>query len=75
MGKCLECGKETNNPKFCSHSCSATYNNKKKTKTKYCENCGKKLIGRQRWGNKFCSTFCFRSYQFDKKISKYILSF
>jgi len=26
--KCLRCGNETSNPKFCSRSCSATYNNK-----------------------------------------------
>jgi len=26
--KCLQCGKETDNPKFCSMSCSTTYNNK-----------------------------------------------
>ena len=26
--KCLQCGKETGNPKFCSRSCSAIYNNK-----------------------------------------------
>ena len=25
---CLECNKETNNPKFCNSSCSAKYNNK-----------------------------------------------
>lgn len=26
--KCLNCGKETNNPKFCSRSCSAKFNNR-----------------------------------------------
>lgn len=25
---CLKCGSKTNNPKFCSRSCSASYNNK-----------------------------------------------
>lgn len=28
LNKCLNCGKLTNNNKFCSRSCSATYNNK-----------------------------------------------
>lgn len=28
MNKCLHCGKETNNKKFCSQSCAASYNNK-----------------------------------------------
>ena len=50
MNKCLQCGKETKNPKFCSRSCSAIYNNKRKTKQKYyCEKCGT-LIGE---GQKF----------------------
>ena len=34
MNLCLNCGKETTNPKFCSRSCSATFNNKKREKIK-----------------------------------------
>jgi len=26
--KCIQCNEETNNPKFCSRSCSATFNNR-----------------------------------------------
>ena len=45
MNLCLNCGKETTNPKFCSRSCSATFNNKKREKIKkYCKQCGA-LIG------------------------------
>ena len=29
MTNCLQCNKETSNPKFCNSSCAATYNNKK----------------------------------------------
>jgi len=29
---CVQCNKETSNPKFCSKSCSVTYNNKFKAK-------------------------------------------
>ena len=40
---CLNCGKETTNPKYCSKSCSATHTNilypKRKTKKK-CSVCG-----------------------------------
>jgi hypothetical protein len=32
MRKCLQCSVDTKNPKFCSHSCSATYSNKGKRK-------------------------------------------
>ena len=45
MNYCLECGKETTNPKFCSRSCSARYNNKKRKKIqKFCIICGA-LVG------------------------------
>lgn len=40
--KCINCGVETDNPKFCSRSCNVTYNNKrrkKKTYTKECKHC------------------------------------
>lgn len=33
MNLCLNCGKETTNPKFCSKSCAACYNNKRRTRT------------------------------------------
>lgn len=43
MNICLNCGKETSNPKFCNRSCAAKYNNvhhpKRKTKKK-CTICG-----------------------------------
>lgn len=45
MNKCFNCEKETENPSFCSRSCSATYNNRKFPKRqknkKPCLNCGK----------------------------------
>lgn len=43
--RCNFCDKETKNPKFCSTSCSATYNNKNKPKRekadKFCSGCGR----------------------------------
>lgn len=39
---CTNCGKETDNPKFCSRSCSATYTNKlnpKRKLTRVCTEC------------------------------------
>lgn len=42
--KCLNCGSETNNPKFCSSACAARYNNrvfpKKQRQRFYCKACG-----------------------------------
>ena len=43
MSKCLSCGKETNNPSYCSRSCSAKHTNKihpKKKCKKTCIVCG-----------------------------------
>lgn len=40
--KCLNCDNITTNPKFCSKSCAAEYNNKlypKRKKTKRCKSC------------------------------------
>ncbi len=41
---CLNCGKETSNPKFCSRSCFVSYSNraapKRKAKPKTCKHCG-----------------------------------
>ena len=44
MGKCLQCSRSTTNPKFCSRSCSATYNNSLRVKIARgykvkCKNC------------------------------------
>lgn len=37
--KCLSCEKETNNPKFCSRNCAATFNNKMFPKRKTKKSC------------------------------------
>ena len=46
--KCIYCSTETDNPKFCSKSCSTSFNNKnspKRKRSKYCAgNCGKKIL-------------------------------
>lgn len=55
---CLNCGKETLNPKFCCKSCSASYTNKtspKRQKTKECS-CGT-LIYADQTKCEECSTF------------------
>ena len=47
---CLQCGKETSNPKFCSSSCAAKYNkNRTKYEKNYCLNCGKQIIAQAKY--------------------------
>lgn len=58
--QCLHCQSSTDNPKFCSHSCSATYNNKGVRRhgnpPNVCLICGKKTKNPTR---KYCSRLCF----------------
>jgi len=69
MSKCIYCNSETTNPKFCSSSCSATYNNKlkpKRVKKKRddCIVCGTEMTqGRK----KFCSRDCQKTIPRKKK--------
>jgi len=59
LKKCFnpECNNQTENPKFCSHTCAASYNNtinpKRKPEHK-CKNCGKN-INNTHW---YCSDEC-----------------
>lgn len=56
MNKCMTCGAETLNPKFCSRKCSAILNNqgapKRKRKRFFCQICGSEAAYRR----KFCET-------------------
>lgn len=68
---CINCKKETNNPKFCSRSCSVSYNNKiqPKRKTKLYKTCCKcdALVTHKR---KYCD-YCFKNYFIpNKRIPK-----
>lgn len=73
--KCLNCDNEISiNKKFCSQSCSATYNNKlrikKPSRLRYqitCLNCGKdgKSVGRI-----FCSNKCYVDNKRKKRFNK-----
>ena len=76
---CLNCGKEIpignlkpaeyNQRKFCSHRCSASYNNQNVIRNylegvdydtqKYCLNCGAKI----RYNATYCSAACHREYE------------
>jgi len=56
---CTQCGKATSNPKFCSRSCAAIFNNtrfpkrsaERIRKQRYCERCG----AATRYRRKFCA--------------------
>lgn len=53
------------NTKFCSSSCSATINNKKRIKQKkFCLHCNKELSSKRKEnGNKFCNMSCSVEYK------------
>jgi len=75
--KCLNCKKETDNPKFCSRSCAAIYNNKKFPKRKstiknnsFCLWCGGKL---NKNATKYCSRSCKPEYEYYIWLNKWKL--
>ena len=59
MNQCITCNKETTNPKFCSKSCSAKFNNKGNRRhgnpPGECIHCGKPKVSAKR---KYCSRQC-----------------
>lgn len=71
--KCITCGKETINQKFCSRSCAAKHNNhiipkRSRTPKRTCQNCGLTL---KRASSVFCSFDCQIQYQFTKYIERW----
>ena len=48
---CINCGKETTNPRFCSKTCAAQYNNvhfpKRQANPRFCKYCGVRIHGRR----------------------------
>ena len=78
---CIECKNiffiplNQSKKKFCSSSCSATYNNKKRTKKKmkwYCKNCGKKHEKSNNGKNIYCNNSCQKEFQWRKQTIKII---
>lgn len=77
---CKNCGKETENPVFCSTNCSASYNNKQRIKkTCNCINCNTVMIGFEAADRKYCSKKCEAEYRWnavdrENKIKSGLLS-
>jgi|DEB0MinimDraft_3_1074331.scaffolds.fasta_scaffold52246_2 hypothetical protein len=80
MNECKSCGKETENLKFCSRSCSATHTNtvnpkRKRTawKTGECRGCGKTFQYRTKQSNGFyCSNKCQQDFQHKSLIQSWL---
>ena len=65
MRNCLNCHTLTSNPKFCSRSCSATYNNKlnpKRLPENNCITCNKQITTRL--------TYCKQCYEQEKIVDQ-----
>lgn len=69
---CLFCKKPVHGNKFCSHSCSAKFNNRArgfKERASYkCIGCDNKII---KW--KFCSVKCRKDFKYKTYISRWLL--
>lgn len=69
--KCITCGEETTNPKFCSKSCAAKYNNvhfpkRKLSIRRICKNCGVELGWRKK-KQRCCSHHCHEELKYKNK--------
>lgn len=68
---CKFCNTETNNPKFCSRSCAAKYNNSKHpkriAKKYFCVICGKQCRSRRM----FCAS-CINESRIENKTKKFL---
>ena len=82
MTNCSECGKFTENPKFCNKSCAATYNNKATPKrkrydvaiTNNCVVCKTQLNKRQQWSRQTtCSVECAGIARKQKTIMEFLV--
>ena len=73
MNNCIKCGEETKNPKFCSSSCAASFNNKGVRRhgkdTGVCVECGSKKSNHIA---KFCSIGCFHKFYAKDYITKWL---
>ncbi len=73
---CLNCGAETTNPKFCSKTCSAQYNNKRFPRRdrarNSCEKCGAEARSRRRFCDK-CNPM--NGADWTKRTLSYVRSF
>lgn len=72
--KCIVCKSNTKNPKFCSRSCSAKFNNSKHPKRVKrthgnCKSCGIVLTSKSQ--RIFCSAQCMADSNYDENIRKW----
>jgi len=76
--ECINCGEKTKNPKFCTASCAATYNNKSRRKNPipYCkgDGCDKITYGKTGYCKKCRVEFTIEQYA-EKTIQDLMLNF
>ena len=76
MNNCLLCGALSRNPKYCSHSCSASALNKilikKNSRKKSVCQCGSEFYVSKSSGKVFCSNACHQKSIYDKYIENWL---
>jgi len=76
MNSCLTCSHLTNNPKFCSRSCSASYNNKGKRRhgqapeSRACAQCNTVFVVAGSNSKKYCNNKCQAAHDFQKYFTE-----
>lgn len=71
MKICLNCGKETSNPKYCSRTCSVSFNNKLRGEKRFCLFCKKPLPTKTYTDNLYCSRECVYNHEYTNYILRW----
>lgn len=76
MNNCLQCGALSRNPKYCSHSCRATFLNKmlikKNARPRVICKCGAAFYASKGSNKTFCSAVCHQRSIYDKYIEDWL---
>lgn len=86
--KCKNCNHETSNKKFCSRSCSVSYNNKLRNVNgntrllipntesslsgEFCINCKNKIPENHRNEKIYCNRKCHKEHQYTQNVEKWL---
>lgn len=67
MNQCVNCSKETSNPRFCSRSCGVSYNNRIKPKRikrmRTCKFCKNQFHSIHSYNQKYCNKQCLQNHR------------
>lgn len=71
MNSCVNCRRKTNNPRFCSRSCSVSYHNRLNPKRGRCPDHPCEYCEQVTKNSRFCSHRCHKQWQYEDFIQRW----